>query len=428
MSPRSKEANQLVLDLRREQFITAAFKIFACRGYAATRISDIAAAAGMSHGLIYHYFKTKEEVFAELVQSASSVFLAVTKYGSRYDASPLDKLRIIAEIVISMSHSEESTYYLNIVEQALVSEGIAETTKKIIVKNVVSSIQLIQSLILEGQKLGQIICEDPQKLALAYYSMVKGMSGMQSKIEAFRDFPPSFSDGEIIVRALRNPEYRQSISMAHEKTNPFAPLRPVANTLVYQTRINEKKDAVVHRERVTKSVKNGKDILRIVTKQETGEEMVALINASNLLPIHVEFKVGHEKATHWIDYRDDRVIIHNPQRGIHKELQWRGQFYDNYTIPYILQSYPFESVEKMQLLLVMDGIFGWPVGLYGIEIKNAGRETVQTPIGEYDCYKLELSNPVFEKIKIYYWYPADAPHFYVRRDLLDSVTELTEIQ
>jgi AcrR family transcriptional regulator len=428
MSPRSKEANQLVLDLRREQFIAAAFKIFACRGYAATRISDIAAAAGMSHGLIYHYFKTKEEVFAELVKSASNVFLAVTKYGSRYDASPLDKLRIIAEIVISMSHSEESTYYLNIVEQALVSEGIAETTKKIIVKNVASSIQLIQSLILEGQKRGQIIFEDPQKLALAYFSMVKGMSGMQSKIDAFHDFTASFSDGAIIVRALENPECRQSKSLDHRKTSPFAPLKPVSNTLVYRTRINEKKEATVHRESVTRSVRNGKDVFRIVTEQESGERMVALINAGNLLPIRIEFRTGNEKANHWIDYKDDRVIIHYPQRGIHKELQWSGRLYDNYTVPHILQSYPFESVDKMQLLLIMDGIFGWPVGLYGIEIMNAGRETVRSPAGEYDCYRLELSNPVFDKIKIRYWFPVDAPRYYVRRELLGSVTELVEIQ
>jgi hypothetical protein len=76
----------------------------------------------------------------------------------------------------------------------------------------------------------------------------------------------------------------------------------------------------------------------------------------------------------------------------------------------------------------MDGIFKWPVGLYGIEIQNTGRETVKTPAGEYDCYRLELSNPVFEKIKIYYWHPVDELDFFVRRDLLGSVTELVEIQ
>ena len=71
MSPRSKEANQEVLDKRRNQILSAALKVFSERGFAATKISNIASEAGLSHGLMYHYFKTKDEIFVELVRSAS---------------------------------------------------------------------------------------------------------------------------------------------------------------------------------------------------------------------------------------------------------------------------------------------------------------------------------------------------------------------
>jgi AcrR family transcriptional regulator len=62
MSPRNEEQNELIKDERREQILSAALKVFARKGFAAAKISDIVARAGMSHGLVYHYFKSKEEL------------------------------------------------------------------------------------------------------------------------------------------------------------------------------------------------------------------------------------------------------------------------------------------------------------------------------------------------------------------------------
>ena len=70
MSPRSEEQNTLLKDERREQILSAALKVFALRGFSATKISDIVAEGGISHGLLYHYFSSKEEIFFELVSRA----------------------------------------------------------------------------------------------------------------------------------------------------------------------------------------------------------------------------------------------------------------------------------------------------------------------------------------------------------------------
>jgi len=43
--------------------IDAALKVFSAKGYANTRIADIAKETGMSYGLVYHYFGTKEKLF-----------------------------------------------------------------------------------------------------------------------------------------------------------------------------------------------------------------------------------------------------------------------------------------------------------------------------------------------------------------------------
>ena len=56
-------------DLRPQQIVAVAFEEFAAKGFAATRLEDVAARARVSKGLPYLYFKTKEELFKAVVRS-----------------------------------------------------------------------------------------------------------------------------------------------------------------------------------------------------------------------------------------------------------------------------------------------------------------------------------------------------------------------
>ena len=54
---------------RPQEITQAAFAAFAENGYAATRVDEVAKRAGVSKGLLYLYFKTKEELFKAVVRS-----------------------------------------------------------------------------------------------------------------------------------------------------------------------------------------------------------------------------------------------------------------------------------------------------------------------------------------------------------------------
>lgn len=54
---------------RPQEITQAAFAAFAEKGYAATRVDEVAKRAGVSKGLLYLYFKTKEELFKAVVRS-----------------------------------------------------------------------------------------------------------------------------------------------------------------------------------------------------------------------------------------------------------------------------------------------------------------------------------------------------------------------
>ena len=60
---------------------------FAENGYAATRVDDVARRAGVSKGLLYLYFKTKEELFKSVVRSF--VVPKITQLASNIDQSDL---------------------------------------------------------------------------------------------------------------------------------------------------------------------------------------------------------------------------------------------------------------------------------------------------------------------------------------------------
>jgi AcrR family transcriptional regulator len=55
-------------DQRREQMLQATLKVIVERGYADTRIADVAERAGASPALVIYYFKTKDQLLTEAIR------------------------------------------------------------------------------------------------------------------------------------------------------------------------------------------------------------------------------------------------------------------------------------------------------------------------------------------------------------------------
>jgi len=70
MSPRSAIQNEKMRSESINKILDAAFKLFAKNGYESTSIAKIARAAGVSKGLMYNYFNSKEALLESLVNGA----------------------------------------------------------------------------------------------------------------------------------------------------------------------------------------------------------------------------------------------------------------------------------------------------------------------------------------------------------------------
>src|SRR5712675_354799 len=62
-------------EARRQAIVAAALAEFCARGFAATRLDDVAKRAGVAKGTIYLHFRDKEALFQEIVRSLMSPFV-----------------------------------------------------------------------------------------------------------------------------------------------------------------------------------------------------------------------------------------------------------------------------------------------------------------------------------------------------------------
>jgi AcrR family transcriptional regulator len=98
MSAQTARARQA--DQRRSELIEAALRLFAERGFRATTIADIATATGTAHGLVYHYFGSKDELLAAVLERYSFLprLQALLKVAPDRPAS-----EVLSEIAIGLS-------------------------------------------------------------------------------------------------------------------------------------------------------------------------------------------------------------------------------------------------------------------------------------------------------------------------------------
>ena len=176
MSPKSKERNEQRKEERREQILLAALKIISRRGLMSTKISDIASLAGLSHGLVYHYFASKEEIFLELIdraiQSSSEALLALEKL----PLEPLEKISAISEMVLGqIDKTEDSAFYFLLMIQATVSDANPEAAIERMRKPFVPFEAMLR-IVEEGQKKGLIREGNAVDLVVLYWAAVQGLA------------------------------------------------------------------------------------------------------------------------------------------------------------------------------------------------------------------------------------------------------------
>jgi AcrR family transcriptional regulator len=115
-------------EARHESILQAAAKLFAERGFAKTPVEEIAMAAGVSKGLVYVYFDSKEELLELVLERAVVEWTAATLRRASEISSPMEL--IVSGLRASVAHVSEDPILRGILAQDLSEAVLPDQRRK----------------------------------------------------------------------------------------------------------------------------------------------------------------------------------------------------------------------------------------------------------------------------------------------------------
>jgi len=181
---------------RREEILEAALDLFASRGYAETKISDIAERVGMSVGLLFHYFESKERLYEELIWIGAEGPLTVMELDER---DPLKFFEGAAGYVLSSLRDSPFVAKMFVfMAQVRFGAPVPEAVRELVEEQ--QTLRKTVAIVERGQERGQIRRGNPEALAVLFWQALSGVA----LYAAFNPEAP-LPEAEWIVDCLRAP-------------------------------------------------------------------------------------------------------------------------------------------------------------------------------------------------------------------------------
>lgn len=149
---------------KRRVILDAAVRVFARKGYHTCRVGDIAGEAGIAHGLLYHYFASKEEVLATIFRENWRDLLATFARIEESGEPPLAQLQAIAKTLLRTwrANPELVTVMVREVARSPQLQGQVDEIR--------AGFQVIQRVIERGQADGTFRADlDPRLASWVFY-------------------------------------------------------------------------------------------------------------------------------------------------------------------------------------------------------------------------------------------------------------------
>jgi AcrR family transcriptional regulator len=189
--PRTPEENDRIRQASKEKIRAAAMELFMKQGYYATSISAIAKQAGISKGLLYNYYKGKEELLSEMVEARIREVIEVMEKAITLD-TPDEQLKYIVNGAIDNVYKkpEVHRFYLHLQTQPVDDDDLIKYSKQLTQEN--ARLFEMQCEIFERMEV-----KESRKRSLYFSSVLQGIMLMIST------YPQKFPIEEIKNQIIR---------------------------------------------------------------------------------------------------------------------------------------------------------------------------------------------------------------------------------
>lgn len=188
------ETRQEQKERRRQEIIYVALELFVKKGYAATKITDIAQMAGMSTGLLFHYFDSKEALYEELVKLG----LQGTKFPIEQKCEhAIDFFTTFAAMLFRQLEAEPLIAKMFVLmAEAQRKEGTPPRIRELALQ--VDTIDAFVPIVEWGQKEGSIREGDARVISNAFWCSIQGIAENYASNQSI-----ALPDSEWIVDMIR---------------------------------------------------------------------------------------------------------------------------------------------------------------------------------------------------------------------------------
>ena len=173
MSPRNVEKDQQMREARIEHILACALQTIAKRGIDSANIKDIAKEAQLSVGNVYNYFKSKDDIFNEvLLRGQISYGKTITRYVD-LDMDPREKLFGICTGWLSAKWNWAFTIMLQSIRT---NHAVNPEIKAVATRRFTENLNPLADIMQQGQIEGVIIQGEPRQLAFYFVSLIQGLT------------------------------------------------------------------------------------------------------------------------------------------------------------------------------------------------------------------------------------------------------------
>jgi AcrR family transcriptional regulator len=153
---------------KRRLILDAAVRVFARQGYHDCRVGDITAEAGVAHGLLYHYFSSKEEVLETILQDTWAEVLDALRAVEAADEAPRERLSHVAAILLRSWRRNPDLV------RVLVREIARNPRVQNRVDRLAEAFRAIERIVARGQEEGAFRTDlDPRLASWIFYGAIE---------------------------------------------------------------------------------------------------------------------------------------------------------------------------------------------------------------------------------------------------------------